>query len=421
MRAVKLDGAGWRMCVAIGLNAGLAIRLAARTAQDVLRPTGVVATDFTVFWTAWWMVLHGRGRALYEAAAQREAQHHLMGTLSFEGGLMAFLNPPHVALAGTPLGWLADRAGEPVAFAVWAAVSLLLLLRLDALVRSLVAAPRGLPRATVTTAILAFYPCLYSIAIGQISILLAVAALELSRALERQRPGAAAAWATVLSAKPQLLVPVLVFLAARRRWDVLARVAAIGGALIAVTAAVLGPAIWLDWLRSLRSLERFFASGTPIFMMNLRGSLTRLFGAAHADTVYAVALGAWAAAMGALALALLGRRAAGVGDGRAEQRGELGAALALGLLLCPHLFAQDAVMWIAALALYLAARRERGDDLRSFVPFALAWPILFAFAYVVDLGSGRGPRSPVDIVFVAMVAATFAMARGFLRRPPRAV
>src|SRR6478672_1995687 len=119
-----------------GLHVLLALVVANSTVGRMIMPEGVIDTDFTVFRTAWWLILHGQGHDLYDVSAQTTAQHLLMGERTFEGGLMAFLNPPHAALAGLPFGWIADRAGPGVALAAWTSLNILLLLRLDHLVRS---------------------------------------------------------------------------------------------------------------------------------------------------------------------------------------------------------------------------------------------------------------------------------------------
>src|SRR5262249_34394727 len=106
---------------------GLAVGYAAVLIKDLVSPDIITATDFTVFWGAWHQILHGQALSLYDEAAQRTTQQLLMHGRYFEGGLMAFLNPPHAALAGVPFGWLADRAGESTAFVAWTAGNLALL------------------------------------------------------------------------------------------------------------------------------------------------------------------------------------------------------------------------------------------------------------------------------------------------------
>jgi hypothetical protein len=384
----------------IGINVLLAAGLALGTARRMLAPAGVIDTDFTVFHSAWWLILHGQGRFLYDASAQRAAQQLLMGGQAFVGGLMAFLNPPHAALAGVPLGWIAERSGAGVAFAIWTGVNLVLLLRLDFLIRSLVDARRGERRAMVTFALLAYYPVFYTIGIGQLSLLLAVSVFELFRALEGRHPLSAAIWLIALSIKPQLLPPFLLLLALRRHWRALGWTAALGVGVAAICAALLGRTIWLDYLRNVRALEQFFAAGTPAYMMNLRGGLTRLLGdQVSPEGVYLVAVAAWIAAMAALALVLIRRGAAGGSDLRTE----FGLTLAVSLFFNPHLFPQDAVLWAVALSLHIAGFRARQSP-TLFTAFALSWPILFAVSQALDLSAGPRRLFPTPAIVVIGVA-----------------
>jgi hypothetical protein len=315
---------------------------------------------------------------------------------------MAFLNPPHAALAGLPLGWIADHSGAGLAFAIWACVNALLLVRLDYLVRGLFGVNRGELRWTMTFALLAFYPVFYTIAIGQFSLLLAVCVFELLRALEGQRPRAAAAWLMVLSIKPQLLPPLLVLLAVRGHWRALGWAAVWGAVVAAICAAVLGGSIWFDYARNVHPLERFFAAGTPAYMMNLRGALTRVLGQQVSPAgVYLASVGAWVAAMAALAIVLIRR---GVATGR-DLRGELGLTLAVSLFFNPHLFPQDAAIWVAALTLHIAARRERREPWRLFSAFVFSWPIWFAVSRAVDGSAGGTPNLLVTPATVVMLVA----------------
>ena len=390
-----------------GVHIVLALGLAIGTIRRMVMPGGIIDADFTVFRTAWWLVLHGRGHALYDASAQRTAQHLLMDGREFEGGLMAFLNPPHAALAGLPLGWVAHHAGGGVAFAIWACVNALLLLRLDDLVRSLFGVSRGELRWTITVALLAFYPVFYTVAIGQFSLLLAVCVFELFRTLEGQRPRAAAAWLMILSIKPQLLPPLLLLLAVRGYWRTLGWTAVWGIGAAAICAALLGGSIWFDYARNVHALEGFFAAGTPAYMMNLRGALTRVIGQRVSPAgVYLVAIGAWIVAMLVLTVVLV-RRSAATGS---DLRREFALTLAVSLFFNPHLFPQDAVIWIVALSLYIAGLRARCEPWRLFSAFVFSWPIWFAVSRALDLGTGA-QRLYLTPALMVMIIAVATMTR----------
>jgi hypothetical protein len=401
---------GRRMIVAV--YSTLALVFAVSLLRTLLTPEGVVATDFTVFWTGWWLILHGQGHALYNEAAQRATQQALMNGFSFQGGLMAFLNPPHAALAGVPFGWLADHAGERVSFIAWTCVSVALLLSLDRGVRETLGVTEGPARWIVTSALFAFFPVFHTLNIGQMSILLAVAALGLHRAMETSRPRAGAAWFLALTIKPQLMPAVVVLLIARRCWRLLAYAMGALALAAAITAVVLGPAIWLDYVRQVGPLEHFFAQGTPAHMLNLRGSLTRALGSSAQPSIDAAAYAIWITATLLVAGVFAYRRIHEAQDMRAAYA----LALAVALLSSPHLFVQDAVVWTVPLVLYAAALRDSGADWRPFAGFVLSWPLLFVVVRLVDLPGGQGPRLRIDPLVMALIVATVVIGRGVVSR-----
>jgi glycosyl transferase family 87 len=398
--------------VIVAVHFALALGFAVSLVRTLLTPEGVVATDFTVFWTGWWLILHGQAHVLYDEAAQRAAQQVLMSGFSFQGGLMAFLNPPHAALAGVPFGWLADHAGERAAFIAWTAISVALLVVLDRRLRETLGVTEGPARWMVTSALFAFYPVFHALNIGQMSLLLAVAALGLHRAADGSRPVAGAAWFLALTIKPQLVPAVFVFLVARRCWRLIAYALGALALAAAITAAVLGPGIWLDYARQVGHLEQFFAQGTVAHMLNLRGSLTRALGASAEPSIDAAAYAIWIVATLLVAVVFASRRIHEAQDTRAAY----GLALAVALLSTPHLFVQDAVLWTVPVALYTAALRDSGANWRPFAGFVLSWPILFVVVRLVDLAGGQAPRLRIDPLVVALIVATVVIGRGVVSR-----
>src|SRR3954454_19762669 len=193
-----------RACIAA--SAGLAIGYFVILVRDCVDLEILTATDFTVFWSAWHLILHGRAAELYSEAAQRSTQQLLMGGGYFEGGLMAFLNPPHFALATLPAGWLADNAGERTAFLAWGLANAgLLVVLIRRLLDEWGPFERPQHRVMLVAAMLAFYPVFVTLRTGQLSLLLAVALLGVYRAARAERPWVAGAWLTVLTFKPQLV------------------------------------------------------------------------------------------------------------------------------------------------------------------------------------------------------------------------
>jgi len=154
--AARMRAIGVRALVIV--NGGLAAGFALSEFRHLATPQSSLISDFTVFWTGWTLILQQRAAALYDEAAQRATQQALLHGMHFEGGLMAFLNPPHAALVSTPVGWLADRAGEQTAFVIWSACTIAVL---ALLVRAVCDAWGGTDRQQrwmIALAIIAYHP-----------------------------------------------------------------------------------------------------------------------------------------------------------------------------------------------------------------------------------------------------------------------
>jgi Glycosyltransferase family 87 len=399
----------------MAIYAGLVVGYAAVLVKDLCTPDIITATDFTVFWGAWHQILHGQALSLYDEGAQRATQQLLMHGGYFEGGLMAFLNPPHAALAGLPFGWLAEHVGELAAFIAWTAGNLGLL---ALLIRGLAAEwgdDSRQRRWLLALSIAAFYPVFGAIKNGQPSVLLALAVLGVYRADKAARYWAAGAWLAVLTIKPQLVPMVVIYLAARRSWRPLAAGAAFMAAAVVITAAALGPSIWIEYARHVRSLEHFWGSGTPDYMLNLRGILARIIGLGAHEAIERAAFILWLVGMAAVAAALLRRRV----DRQADGRYAFACAMAVALVSNPHLFVHDAAMWAIPLLLCAAALRDDGHDWVPFARFALAWPLLFGIGGFFDV---KVPAlTLIDPRIWALFGATIAIGacalsdRGFQR------
>jgi hypothetical protein len=369
---------------AIAVHGAFALAFALVVARTLADPYAIAQTDFTAFYSGWWLILHGRGAELYDVAAQQVAQHAIVGDHQFPSGLLAFLHPPHAALAGLPLGWLAERLGEPVAFWLWTAVNVALLARLAHGLARVLSLTSIADRALVATALLGAFPVFLTLREGQVAILLAVAFLGLYTATRDGRAPAAAGWLLVLSLKPQFLPLPLALLVARRQGRTLAHAAAYGGLALLATAAALGPGIFGRYLRGLEALQSHLGRGEPGAMLNLRGLLVRTLGAEHAalaTRVSFVALG-----LACVALGLAARRRPTDGPARDDRRLAFATAFAAALFFSPHLFTADLTLWAVPLALAAAALRDGADAraARAFGRFALAWPLTLATTLALD-------------------------------------
>ncbi|HVY39125.1 MAG TPA: glycosyltransferase family 87 protein [Polyangia bacterium] len=400
-RPARFSWAGALTALNVSLAAALLIRLALHFRPGWRAET----TDFTALRTGWWLALHDP-RHLYDAAAQAAVQQRFMraaGGPGFVNGLLAFLNPPHMALAGVWLAWLGDRGGGRLPALVWLACNVALLALLVVRVRDALRLTRA-QTAAAATALAAFFPVFEALSQGQLSILLATAAFGVASAVDRDRPWQAAGWLLVLGFKPQLLPALAAALLARREWRTLLAFAALGAVVVAVTSALLGPRAWIDWATSVRALERSFGGGAAAAMPTLRGVVARALPHLSAARLEAVGLAIWLAGPVIVLLIVIltgGARAPGEPPGGTQRAIGLGAAVAL--LTSPHLYQHDLVVWIVPLVAALAAvKAHPAAPWRTGALLALAWPAWAMLAELADQSDGWPSRLPVDLRLVPL-------------------
>jgi hypothetical protein len=355
-------------------------------------------TDFTVFYTGWTLVRRDPAH-LYDADVQRRTQIEILHGAHFPGGMMAFLNPPHLAVALAPMSLVSQR----VAFWLWMAFQLVAAATLARWLADLSGLSDRLERWIVGSAVLGFLPLLYTLQIGQLAIFMTLAVVGFLRALHARQDRRAGLWLTLLTIKPQLMIGPLLLVALTRRWRSLAWLCAWSAPVVIATAAVLGPRIWIDYPGHLHHLERFVGAGGYDCMLNLRGSLTRWVGPGHDQTVLAASV---AALLIGLAVAYQ-RLRPHVRDG-VLPAGVIAAAFAIVLPLNPHVHLQDGLLWAIPLVACVADRRARGLPMRGFALFALSWPIIYLLTEAVESSTGLlAPISPALLLASALVAWTF--------------
>ncbi len=341
---------------------------------------------------------------------------HAIGSPGFINGLLAFLHPPHLALAGIGLAWLGDHtSGRTVVF-VWLAFNLGLVALLVAQIRRQLALNRD-QTLSAAAAVLAFYPLFDTLSQGQFSVLLAVAAMGLAGALDARRPWRAAAWMLVLSCKPQLFPAVALAVVARRDWRALGAAAVVGASAAGLTAAVLGPHVWGTWASAVRSLERAYGGGAVTVMPTIRGFLARTVPSLVGPRLEALGLLVWIAGMVTVLVVLMrDARAGGQGDGRRM----VAFALAVALVTSPHLYDHDVLVWVVPATLVLALARGQ-EAWRRRARLAMAWPAWAMLGQVTDHSDSWPPRLPLDprlvAIAVALVAAVLARRRSLPQAP----
>jgi hypothetical protein len=374
--------------------------------------------DFTAFYTGWRIVLEGHGGQLYDPAFQAEVQRTILGGQTFQAGLNAFLNPPHMVLPWLPLGLLP----LDTAFLVWTALQVVLLTSILAIVfRGVAHGWTPIERAGLVAAFVAFPPLAISFFQGSFALLLVAGVAGSWYGLERLRDGRAGAFLALATIKPQGAFGAVIAALLSRRPAAIVALAFWGVGLGGAATVILGPGIWSSYLSLLGSQTSAFDrySLDPTVMWNLRGTLALLLGRGNAAVVNGLAYLGFA--IGIIAIAWLWRRGWPRPSDRVHADGDTALRVAitivLTLLLSPHLNPHDDTL--AALAVVLAYGALRGTtggrilgigamlapvtilivngiaaDAPTTLPIRLPTLLLIAFAVVTVAGLWRS-RDPV--------------------------
>ncbi|HEX4579459.1 MAG TPA: glycosyltransferase family 87 protein [Candidatus Dormibacteraeota bacterium] len=346
--------------------------------------------DFFAFYSAATLIHGGHAPALYDAgtltALQRQLYPHPVGY----AGYMPFINPPAAAALLSPLAAMP----ESTARLVW----LLISVALAVACAMVLSAGRDIRiRGLAILVVLATFPAYQTFTEGQWSFVLLLGCLGALVAARRNQPLLAGIALSVLWLKPPLLVLVLVWLLLTRHWRV---AAAMAGGVVAITVAALpwtGLESNLNYVRYLGDVVAAHAGGAGAAgqtawegalpnMEGLIGLAATLFGQQNALAVDA--------ATALLAAILVGFYAWAMRThwrDRPMRLGHVLAAVCLGLLLDPHLYAQDCALVIVLVALVLGRAqtepmpRRRGDPGPDSIRAQAA--ILLAGAVLLDLSA----------------------------------
>ncbi|MFN2581119.1 MAG: glycosyltransferase family 87 protein [Candidatus Dormibacteria bacterium] len=346
--------------------------------------------DFFAFYSAATLVHDGRAGDLYNAGAVTTVERGIWPQPTGYAGYMPFLNPPSAAVVLSPLATLSFGGARITWFLISVAV----------VVGSALLLTRGHTRRVQTLGMLvalATFPAYQAFVEGQWSFVLLLGTLLALLAWRRGRQWVAGIALVVLWLKPPLLLLVLIWLLLTRRWRVAAAAVAAVIALTVITLPWTGMGANLAYLQYLVNVSAAHASGGGAAgaaawegafanMEGLLGLGATLAGQANAlatDIVSAV-----------LALALIGYFA------WTTQRDWLCkpiplnvvlAALCTGLLLDPHLYAQDCVLLLLLAAVTLErlqwTRFRAGLALYAVSDETAAVAVLLVTALLMDLAA----------------------------------
>jgi cytochrome c oxidase subunit IV len=306
--------------------------------------------DFPALYTAAHMVAHGGGRLLYDTAAVGAEELRLAGHPVGGTGTLAYFNPPFFAAAMAPL----SAIGMERAFQAWTLVGLGLLAADVWLLWRIAPQLAGRERTLLTLAFVTLYPVSYGLQLGQFSLVLATSWAGAYLLLRSGRDARAGLALAPLLIKPELLVPVALYLAWKRRWRVFATLLPAAAAAVAVSVVVTGVPAALAYPGYLLDSTRWSDSGvTTSGMFNWSGIVAMKWDPAEFPLALAVVGALMAATLAAVAYASRGDAAP-----RSERYALQWLLLTLATVLVdPHLYLQDTVLVAPAAAAVLGATR----------------------------------------------------------------
>lgn len=256
------------------------------------------AGDFATLYAAGRAVGSGNAGALLDPALLVATEQASLGHQFAGGNGLAYLNPPFFAALLAPLSWLPfDRA-----FQLWTVGALALILMTCGLLWKN-AVPLGFRwRATLIAGLLSSFPLAFSLRLGQFSVLLMTSWLAAYLYLRRGHDRRAGLALAPLLVKPELLIPVTVFLIWKRRFRVMQTLLPVTLAATAASLLILGPSGLINYPRFLVGNAGDAAHGSRVdLMFGYNGMLGAFVGPAHALRTTIVMLPFAAGTLGACA------------------------------------------------------------------------------------------------------------------------
>lgn len=354
--------------------------------------------DYAAFLAAGRLVLEGHGHAIYELDAIGPTQEEMFGRPVGSSGVLAFFNPPFVALAFAPLAALSVEA----AAALLAASNLVLAAAILVLIVRLVRPQGRTSEAFLVLGILTFFPLTWTVIHGQFSLLLLLGWLGFVLAQVRGDERKSGVWLTVLLIKPQLVVLPAILLAARRQWTALKWFAGVALALAGVSVLVSGPGVIVEYPVFLVDSTGWQGDGiSPSRMLGIGGLGARLF-AVNSPPYAAFAWGLSIVVV--CTLAVIARRDL---NSRGVDALPLWAATMMATLLVnPHLYLQDLTLVIGALAVGSVHAEWQGAGLRPWALLASAtWFALYLTTRLDPDYALTGCLLMMAVVFIALLRA----------------
>src|SRR6266480_8028945 len=234
--------------------------------------------DFTALYSAGKIVREGLSKQLYDSQTQYRIQQEFAAGVSIRQGPLPYIHPPWEALVFVPFAWFS----YPVAYLLWDAVNVLILLSLPFLLRN------HLPKLEQVSPLfwlfvsLAFYPIFFDLLQGQDILPLLLFFTFSFVSLKQNNDLAAGCWLGLGLFRFHLVLPLMFILLLQKRLKALIGFVLVAFILLLVSIAILGWNGALSYPAFVWHIETVMGHGAivPVDMPNLRG-LLHTFLAAH--------------------------------------------------------------------------------------------------------------------------------------------
>ncbi len=356
-----------------------------------------VTADFTSFYTAYYLVRTGQGADIYNAAVQASYQLKFMGgSITFAGGFLLFPNPPFVAILFSPISLLPLHA----AFYLWTTIQLGLLAWALWTIAHIFSAWSQKERMVLLTAILAFWPLINDLLLGQFSLLLLTGILQIYLGMKNSRPIQAGLGFLLLAIKPQsVLLPGMMTLN-KRHWRS-ALVAGTGGLVLFIfSLAMLGIQPWIQYAGSVKSLSSYLGEHGvyPQIEYTVRGIAANILGNTQAALVNTIGIVFLLAGM--ILVWILWRRKLSP----AHRQFDLYFALtiALSVFLSMHLNPHDALLLVFPAALFYDYLRQNNYPRKVYSIIVLLGPAVFFIAAFSGYNLFNLIRPPIILILILL-------------------
>ena len=352
------------------------------------------AEDFAVFYSAGDMVASGKPHLLYTISEYTGRQREILET--HEDATLGFYNPAFFALLFVPFSFLPFER----AFQAWSIVNAGLIAVNCYLLWRIADRLAWQWRVALIAGFLTCYPLTFVMRLGQFSLILMASWSAAYLALRSGRDRLAGLALLPMLIKPELLIPVTIFLAWKRRWGVV-RTLVPGAAVAAVVSiAMIGPAAAIDYPAYLRESA---VSGTGN-MYGWNGLLSATFSPDHPGDFTLIAAPLSLITFAAVALTWRGRLDT---NGSDFPRQWLLLTIA-SILFDVHLYLQDVLLLVpAAVAVHAGAQGWRRYG--TGVALAVGW-------FIFGLGSRPSIDWEINLISLYMVSVVAALVLAHLVR-----